>query len=182
VARCRLWLQENDAEHFARLYPAEADALAAALAASLTLAEPSGPKVICDEDAATAESVTAGEEKGGQHQSRGGKALLRDDEKKRLREEERRRKARVTVTLVDRNKRKSVTHVGGLDIFGLDLKRVAKRLAGKYACGCSVVSSPAGLDEIVIQGDIAYDLVDFLPAEFPEVPAAQVDLVDKSKK
>lgn len=69
----------------------------------------------------------------------------------------------------DRNKRKAVTHIRGLELFGLDLRRVAKRLAGKYACGASVVKDNAGQELVDVQGDFVDDLLDFLPKEYPEV-------------
>lgn len=78
-----------------------------------------------------------------------------------------------------RNKRKSVTHIRGMEQFGLDLKKVAKLFASKYACGCSVTKNASGQDEIVIQGDFVDDLLDFIPDEWPEVPDEQIDYVEK---
>jgi translation initiation factor 1 (eIF-1/SUI1) len=49
------------------------------------------------------------------------------------------------------------------------LKKVAKLLSGKYACGCSVVKNPNGFEEIDLQGDFIDDLLVFIPQEFPEV-------------
>jgi len=51
----------------------------------------------------------------------------------------------------------------------LDLKKVAKKFAGKYACGSSVVKDNTGYEEIDIQGDFVDDLIDYIPKEFPEV-------------
>ena len=62
-----------------------------------------------------------------------------------------------------------MTHIKGFELFGLDLKKVAKRLAGKYACGCSVVKDNNGKEEIDLQGDFIDDLLEFIPSEFPEV-------------
>lgn len=62
-----------------------------------------------------------------------------------------------------------MTHIRGFELFGLDLKKVAKRLAGKYACGCSVVKDNNGKEEIDLQGDFIDDLLEFIPKEFPEV-------------
>lgn len=78
-----------------------------------------------------------------------------------------------------RNKRKSVTHIKGLEAFGLDLKQVAKRCASKFACGCSVVSNPAGYEEVVIQGDVVDDLLDFIPDEWSVVPLDQIEIKEK---
>lgn len=46
---------------------------------------------------------------------------------------------------------------------------MAKKFAGKYACGSSVVKDNNGYEEIDIQGDFVDDLLDFIPKEFPEV-------------
>jgi density-regulated protein DRP1 len=59
------------------------------------------------------------------------------------------------------------------------LKKVAKRLASKYACGCAVSRNPAGFEEIVIQGDFAYDLCDFIVEEWPEISEKQIDIDEK---
>ena len=47
----------------------------------------------------------------------------------------------------------------------IDLKKAAKSFAQKYSCGSSVT----GDDEIVIQGDVLDDLLDFIPEKWPEV-------------
>jgi len=62
---------------------------------------------------------------------------------------------------------------------GLELKKVAKRLAGKYACGCSVVKMPAGHEEVSLQGDFIDDLTGFLPKEYPEIKPQQIEVVIK---
>lgn len=47
----------------------------------------------------------------------------------------------------------------------IDLKKAAKSFAQKYSCGSSVT----GDDEIVIQGDVLDDLLDFIPEKWAEV-------------
>lgn len=47
----------------------------------------------------------------------------------------------------------------------IDLKKAAKIFAQKYSCGSSVT----GPDEIVIQGDVVDDLLEFIPEKWPEV-------------
>ena len=125
------------------------------------------------------------------HQSRGGRALPKDEAKRLEKEEQKRKvlaldemayaweKAKVVISMVERNRRKAVTHIRGLEFFGLDLKQVAKRCASKFACGCSVARNPAGFDEVVIQGDFVDDLVDFIPDEWSEVPSEQIEACSK---
>lgn len=38
------------------------------------------------------------------------------------------------------------------------MKKAAKLFSNKFATGASVTKSNAGIDEIVIQGDVAYDV------------------------
>lgn len=85
----------------------------------------------------------------------------------------------MTIKIIERNKRKSVTHIRGMEAFGLDLKQVAKRCASRFACGCSVAKNPAGYDEIVIQGDFVDDLIDFIPEEWPAVFSEQIEVSEK---
>lgn len=81
--------------------------------------------------------------------------------------------------MTERNKRKAITNIRGLEVFGLDLKKVAKRLAGKYACGCSVVKTPAGIEEVALQGDFMDEIADFIVSEYPEIGRNQIELVHK---
>jgi density-regulated protein DRP1 len=42
------------------------------------------------------------------------------------------------------------------------LKKAAKLFATKFACGASVTKSPAGIDEIVVQGDVQDEIYDLI--------------------
>jgi density-regulated protein DRP1 len=70
-------------------------------------------------------------------------------------------KPKVTIKTVDRTKRKRVVHVKNLDCYGADLKSVAKSIAQKFATSASVSKSADG-DEIVVGGDVADELRDFI--------------------
>ena len=50
-------------------------------------------------------------------------------------------------------------------IAGIDLKKAAKLFANKFSCGSSVT----GDDEIVIQGDFSYDVIELIQSNWPEV-------------
>ncbi|KAK5008364.1 hypothetical protein LTR28_004081, partial [Elasticomyces elasticus] len=54
------------------------------------------------------------------------------------RDNEKRATSKVIIKRVERNKRKYVTCITGLEAHGLDLKKVAKDLGKKFACGSSV--------------------------------------------
>jgi density-regulated protein len=89
----------------------------------------------------------------------------------------------VTVKRIERNKRKFVTAVSGLEAFGLDLKKVAKEFGKKFATGSSVTKTPSGGDEIVVQGDVSDEIEEFLLEKYKEIPEDNIELVDdKAKK
>lgn len=126
----------------------------------------------------------------------------------------------MTIKRIERNKRKFVTSVHGLEAFGeslvtatrrsegsvaetrsccccllqgIDLKKVAKALATRFATGSSVTKNPQGLDEIVVQGDVSDDILEIIEeaAEgkggqlgtlLKSVPADNVVLTEEKKK
>jgi len=89
----------------------------------------------------------------------------------------------VTVKRIERNKRKFVTAVSGLEAFGLDLKKVAKEFGKKFATGSSVTKTPSGGEEIVVQGDVSDEIEEFLREKYKEIPEDNIEFVDdKAKK
>lgn len=85
----------------------------------------------------------------------------------------------VTIKRIERNKRKYVTSIHGLEAFGVyilfvccvwcssgalgvDLKKAAKLFAQKFATGSSVTKNPQGLEEIVVQGDVSGEIVEMI--------------------
>ncbi|ORY90856.1 translation initiation factor SUI1 [Leucosporidium creatinivorum] len=96
-------------------------------------------------------------------------ALEKDIAKKERKEEAKAEKeaARVAASKViikrsERNKRKFVTSVHGLDFFGVDLKKAAKLFANKFATGASLHKNPQGEEEIIIQGDVSDEVEEML--------------------
>ncbi|CAN6680845.1 unnamed protein product [Malus baccata var. baccata] len=78
-------------------------------------------------------------------------------------------KQEVTIEKVTRNKRKCITTVKGLELFGVKLSDASKKLGKKFATGASVVKGPTEKDQIDVQGDIAYDIVEFITDTWPDV-------------
>ncbi|XP_038060844.1 density-regulated protein-like [Patiria miniata] len=68
----------------------------------------------------------------------------------------------VTISRIQRQKKKYVTVVRGIGSHDIDLKDAAKAFASRFSCGASV----SGDDEIVIQGDVTDDLLDYLSEKF----------------
>lgn len=90
----------------------------------------------------------------------------------------------VIIKRIERNKRKHVTAIQGLEAFGalfstynplrtphsilfpllpgIDLKKAAKLFAQKFATGASVTKNAAGIEEIVVQGDVSQEIFDMI--------------------
>ena len=86
----------------------------------------------------------------------------------------------MTIKRVERNKRKYVTAVSGLEAFSLDLKKVSKELGKKFATGSSVTKMPSGGEEIVVQGDVSDEIEEFLQEKYPVI--RNIELVEDKKK
>ncbi|KAF8505927.1 density-regulated protein DRP1 [Russula emetica] len=73
-----------------------------------------------------------------------------------------RKKKLIVIKRIERNKRKYITSVRGLEAFGVDLKKAAKLFAQRFATGGSVTKNAAGIDEIVVQGDVSQEIYDMI--------------------
>ena len=98
------------------------------------------------------------------------------------REHERKMSSKVLIKRVERNKRKYVTCVTGLEGHGLDLKKVAKDFGKKFATGSSVTKVASGGEEITVQGDLSDDIFDFLTEVYPDIPEDNIECIEDKKK
>ncbi|KAF2172356.1 hypothetical protein M409DRAFT_50070 [Zasmidium cellare ATCC 36951] len=98
------------------------------------------------------------------------------------RESEKRATSKIIIKRVERNKRKYVTEISGLEAFGLELKKVAKEFGKKFATGSSVTKTAAGGEEITVQGDVSDDVFDWLTEKYEEIPEENIELVEDKKK
>lgn len=98
------------------------------------------------------------------------------------RESERKAAAKVLIKRVERNKRKYVTVVSGLEEHGLDLKKIAKELGKKFATGSSVTKTASGGEEITVQGDVSDDVYDWLTDKYGDIPEENIDCIEDKKK
>ena len=98
------------------------------------------------------------------------------------RETERKAAAKVLIRRVERNKRKFVTVVSGLEEHGLDLKKIAKELGKKFATGSSVTKTASGGEEITVQGDVSDDVYDWLCENFEGIPEDNIECIEDKKK
>jgi len=97
------------------------------------------------------------DKQGKKRQTRGGKANRQAKKKTAVQ--------KITISKEQRSKKKSVTIVTGLSTFEIDLKKAAKLFANKFSCGSSVT----GDDEIVIQGDFSYDVIELIQSNWPQI-------------
>ncbi|KAE9608124.1 putative density-regulated protein DRP1 [Lupinus albus] len=88
----------------------------------------------------------------------------------------------VVIEKVIRNKRKCITTVKGLELFGIKLSDASKKLGKKFATGASIVKGPTEKDQIDVQGDIAYDIVEFITDTWPDVPETAIFFIEDGKK
>jgi density-regulated protein DRP1 len=91
----------------------------------------------------------------------------------------------IIIKRIERNKRKHVTSIHGLEAFGIDLKKVAKQFASKFATGASVTKNPQGIEEIVVQGDVSDEILEMIEEEvglLKGIPADSVKIVEEKKK
>jgi density-regulated protein DRP1 len=87
----------------------------------------------------------------------------------------------VTIKLVERSKRKHVTVIGGLEAFiGPDgVKKAAKELGKKFAAGASVTKNATGGDEVVVQGDVAGEVEEWIEERYEGVvPEGSVEIIE----
>lgn len=91
-------------------------------------------------------------------------------------------KQEVIIEKVVRNKRKCITTVKGLELFGVKLSDASKKLGKKFATGASVVKGPTEKEQIDVQGDIAYDIVEFITDTWPDVPEAAIFFIEDGRK
>jgi density-regulated protein DRP1 len=109
------------------------------------------------------------------------------EEAKAERELQKKLSSKVTIKRIERSKRKHVVSVVGLEVFGIDLKKLAKTFASKFATGASVTKSLEGKDEIIIQGDVADEVEEYVNELLEEkgldnIKVEQVEDKPKKKK
>ena len=110
-------------------------------------------------------------------QKKEAKAILTE-----TREHEKKMAAKVLIKRVERNKRKYVTAVSGLEAHGLDLKKVAREFGKRFATGSSVTKTASGGEEIVVQGDLSDEIFEMVTEVYEGIPEDNVECVEDKKK
>ncbi|CZS89247.1 related to density-regulated protein, translation initiation factor [Rhynchosporium agropyri] len=154
VKKCQEWLKDEDDDMYERLW--SDDALAAATS-SLSVDAQKRAEKDAHKKALKAEAAEARQA-----------ATIKS--------------SKVIIKRVERNKRKFVTTVTGLEAFDLDNKKVAKEFGKKFATGSSVTKLASGGEEIVVQGDVSDEIEEFLMEKYPVIPEDNYELVEDKKK
>jgi density-regulated protein len=89
---------------------------------------------------------------------------------------------RVVISRIQRQKKKFITAVTGMEtVPDVKLKDVSKFFGKKFASGAALSNIPGGGTEIVIQGDVQFDLPEILIQTY-NVPATSIMLESKEGK
>lgn len=88
---------------------------------------------------------------------------------------------RIVISRVQRQKRKYITAVVGLDtVPDLKLKDATKVFGKKFSSGASINEGQGGQKEVVIQGDVSLEIPQVLISEFKVSPSAIFYLEDNA--
>jgi len=156
--RCKPWLRD----HHPELYP---EVFKAGSATTKTQDNNNNAE---GSESTGAEAPQEGEKESKGTGKRGGKGLVKPEKDTDVQilpggKVKKKEKPIVHISRVQRNKRKYVTVVSGLEKFGIKLPEAAKIFAKRFSCGASVVKSPGGTeDEIDVQGDIVDELTELI--------------------
>lgn len=162
LKRCKVWLKENHADLFNQLYPADCEV----------------------DDVAT---KLGNSSIGGAREEKLEKDLLRLQAKQESREQRELAKklsSKVVIKREARTKRKCMIAISGLEVFEIDMKKLAKTFASKFATGCSVSKNAEKKEEIVVQGDVADEVEAYIHSLLEEKGLKQVKVehIDTQKK
>ncbi|KAJ8042964.1 Density-regulated protein [Holothuria leucospilota] len=123
------------------------------------------------------EKLTLADEKGddqkdekNKRQKRGGKGVVKTKKKTEPQT--------VTVARVTRNKKKFVTVIRGLATHDIELKKASKQFANHFSCGSAVTAE----DEIVIQGDVTDEVIEFILKKFPQIDEDSIEDLGDQKR
>lgn len=154
--RCKEWLEQNDKDLYEKLY--SEDALANATS-TLSI----------DKEQKIAKELEKKQAK---------------EEAKQERELKKQLASKVTIKRIERNKRKHVIAISGLEVFDIDMKKLSKTFASKFATGASVTKNAEKKDEIIVQGDVSDEARAYIEKLLEEkgLNEVKVEQIDDKKK
>eukprot|EP00457_Paulinella_chromatophora_P020423 gb/GEZN01022453.1/.p1 GENE.gb/GEZN01022453.1/~~gb/GEZN01022453.1/.p1 ORF type:complete len:100 (-),score=15.14 gb/GEZN01022453.1/:92-391(-) len=89
--------------------------------------------------------------------------------------------AEVILSKNQRNRKKFLTVVSGIETTGLNPKVVAKKFSKKFACSSAVTKGAQGETEIQLQGDMMQDVAEFIVTEL-QVDKTRIFFAGKGAK
>ncbi|CDR36749.1 CYFA0S01e04148g1_1 [Cyberlindnera fabianii] len=154
--KCKVWLEEEEPELFEKLY---------------------------SEDSLANQTSTLSLEK----QEKIEKDLQKKqakEEAKQERELQKKLQSKVVLKRIERTKRKHAIAVSGLEVFDIDMKKLAKTFASKFATGCSVTKGADKKEEIVVQGDVGDAIEEYITGLLKEkgLNDIKVEQIEEKKK
>lgn len=154
--RCKEWLSSNEVELFEKLYS--------------------------DEALANATSTLSIEKEEKIHKELEKK--LAREEAKLEREFQKKLSSKVVIKRIERNRRKHIISISGLEVFNIDMKKLAKTFALKFATGASVTKNAEKKEEILVQGDVSDEARAYIEKLLEEqgLNEVKVEQVDDKKK
>lgn len=154
--RCKEWLSQNQQEIYNKLYSEEA-----LTNATSTLSLEKEEKIHKDLEKKQAK-----------------------EEAKAERELQKKLQSKVIIKRIERNRRKHVISISGLEVFNIDMKKLSKTFATKFATGASVTKNAEKKDEIVVQGDVSDEAKAYIEKLLKEqgLDEVKVEQVDDKKK
>ena len=90
-------------------------------------------------------------------------------------------KKEVVMTVTQRNKRKCITSIAGMDLFDVKLPEISKMFSKRFACGSTVTKNASNASVVEVQGDVATEVADIL-AEKYDVPEEAMFVVRGKEK
>lgn len=81
-----------------------------------------------------------------------------------------------------RNKKKCITTISGLDVFGVKLSEASKLFGKKFASGASITKNAEGKEQIDCQGDFLDQAAELILKQFKEVKREDVYYIEGKKK
>lgn len=161
LRRCKIWLCENNEELFNKLY---SDTSTHDLVNKL-------------------QNSSIGEAREEKLEKDLKKLEARQDAKEQ-RELAKKLSSKVTIKREARTKKKSMVVISGLEIFEIDMKKLAKTFASKFATGCSVSKNVEKKEEIILQGDLINEVDMYINSLLQEkgLTNVKVERIDSVKK
>ena len=106
----------------------------------------------------------------------------KEKEKKASGKKKKKSVPRVVLERNIRNRKKCITTISGLDLFGVKLNEAAKLFGKKFASGASVSKNAESKEQIDCQGDFLDQAVEIILKQYKEVKKSDIYFIEAKKK